>query len=184
MNNEDNATVINPAHGEYGAAEQDATDPNANEERYVEDESLKGLKRDVVKEMLVESLAQTEAPGSFAAFYALADFVNPILMIDNDGPPIRLPLQETDAARIIAASHKAPFGQGSETIVDESVRKTYELNRDQFSILDSGFPRVVFNCVQGAANLLGIMPNQGEIRAELYKLLLYEKGAHFRPHTE
>lgn len=184
MNNLDIATVTNPGYGEYGTAEQDATYGNADEERYVEDKSLKGLGSGVIKRLLVDSLAKTEAPGSFAAFYAVPDFVNPILMVDNDGPPIRLPLQETDAARIIAASHKAPFGQGSETVVDESVRKTFELNRDQFTILDSGFPRVIFNCVQGAVNLLGIMPNQGEIRAELYKLLLYEKGAHFRPHTE
>ena len=40
---------------------------------------------------------------------------------------IAFPLIEHQAKQIIDVCHQAPFGKGSETVVDESVRKTWEL---------------------------------------------------------
>ena len=122
----------------------------------------------------------------FAAFGAVPDFVDPQLIVDPCGP-IKFPLNDVDASRIIAASHQAPFGKGERTIIDTSVRRTWELNRDQFTIRNSpGFDAVVSRAVEAACTRMGIMgqPGQQRINAHLYKMLLYEKGALFRPHTE
>lgn len=41
---------------------------------------------------------------------------------------ITLPLAVSQAQEMIETAHRAPFGRGNQTIVDTSVRKTWELN--------------------------------------------------------
>ncbi|KAF2770527.1 hypothetical protein EJ03DRAFT_326422 [Teratosphaeria nubilosa] len=61
--------------------------------------------------VLCEALDGIEGNGSFCTFDKLKALTDPRLTID-DGLPIKLPLFERDARRIIAASHAAPFGKG------------------------------------------------------------------------
>lgn len=54
---------------------------------------------------------------------------NPYLRIGVNPDTIGLPLSKVDAQKIIDASHQAPFGRGTETLVDKAVRNTWELSR-------------------------------------------------------
>ena len=63
------------------------------------------------------------------------------------------------------------------------MRRTWELNSDQFYVTNPAFWQVQQEALQAACHGLGIDSGDA-IEAQLYKLLLYEKGALFRPHTE
>ncbi|RYP27448.1 hypothetical protein DL767_007692 [Monosporascus sp. MG133] len=110
----------------------------------------------------------------------LADKADPDIFVEGVGP-ISLPLSEVQAKKLITKSHQAPFGKGSETIVDTSVRNTWEINPEQFQIRSPQWKGFLDNVLRKVARGLGI---RSPISAELYKMLLYEKGAMFKAHTE
>jgi hypothetical protein len=47
---------------------------------------------------------------------------------------ISMPLGEAQAQAIIAQSRQAPYGKGNQTLVDTSVRNTWELDPGQFEL--------------------------------------------------
>ena len=140
------------------------------------------MPEDLIRKELCAALDGIESAGTFASFGHLADLPDPQLQVDPCGN-IHFPLPEVDASRIIAASHQAPFGKGTETIVDTSVRRTWELNQDQITIHNAQFQDAILRILPIACRGLGILEH-GNVEAQLYKLLLYEKGALFKPHTE
>ena len=72
---------------------------------------------------------------------------------------------------------------GSETIVNESVRKTWEVDPTNFNFSNPDWDVSVQRTARTAAHELGYAEG-ASIRAELYKLLLYEEGAMFKAHQE
>lgn len=97
---------------------------------------------------------------------------------------MRLPLSEDDANILVQASHKAPFGKGTETVVDESVRKTWEIDAGKIKFLNKGWQRCLDRTVEHVARELGIADGSIHVRAEFNKMLLYEKRAMFKAHKE
>lgn len=126
-------------------------------------------------------LDAVQAAGSFAIFEPLPSPVtNPGLWIKGAGT-IGLPLSERDAKAIIDAAHRAPYGKGAETLVDVNVRKTWELEPGDFEIRNPEWTELVRRVLRIVAVGLGVA---GGIAAELYKMLLYDEGAMFKPHQE
>lgn len=119
-----------------------------------------------------------ESPGSFAAFGHF-DRVYPDIAID--GRSVRVPLRPHQALDMIKLARQAPFGRGAETIVDRSVRNTWELDPTQFQITNPAWEDAMHKACRFVATELGIA---APITAELYKMLIYEEGAMFKPHTE
>ena len=70
--------------------------------------------------------------GSYYASQSHPKAPNPRVRVEGMGP-INLPLTETSAKRLIKACKQAPFGKGERTIVDKSVRDTYELDASKVS---------------------------------------------------
>ncbi|KAL9013162.1 MAG: hypothetical protein Q9173_002136 [Seirophora scorigena] len=97
---------------------------------------------------------------------------------------IGLPLSERGAVELRKACHQAPFGKGSETIIDTRVRNTWELNADQFEIRNQAWQAALDQTLQQVAKALGVAGDSAGIRAELYKLLWYDDGAFFDSHTD
>ncbi|KAK8000939.1 hypothetical protein PG991_013161 [Apiospora marii] len=98
------------------------------------------------------------------------------------GIHIPLPLiRPRDAEVIRKACHRAPFGRGDETVVDESVRKTWEVGHEGFSFSNPKWAEYVQALLDVASVELG-MPHNA--RAEPYKLLLYDPGSFFKPHKD
>jgi hypothetical protein len=82
---------------------------------------------------------------------------------------------------MIDKAHHAPYGKGSETLVDTAVRNTWELNPDQFEFGNPEWDKYIEEACACVARDLGV---DSPVSAELYKMLIYEKGAMFKPHTE
>ena len=132
---------------------------------------------------LDECLTNVESFGSFALFEHVSNPPNPGLYMKKHGT-IGLPLSDGDANVIVTASHAAPFGKGSETIVDSSVRKTWELSPPDFEVRNPIWESFVKSIAAKVSIGLGVDSTGKGVSAELYKLLLYDEGAMFKPHQE
>jgi hypothetical protein len=134
-------------------------------------------------EDLNECLSNVQSDGSFALFEHLSNPPNPGICLKN-GELIGLPLSNRDAQIIVAASHAAPFGKGEETLVDSSVRKTWELSAGDFQIRNPAWKPFLESIVAKVSAGLGVDATGKGVSAELYKMLLYDEGAMFKPHQE
>lgn len=144
-----------------------------------------GLDHDEIKAELRALLddVDTHSLGSFATSGSIPHAVNPGINVDDLGG-IGLPLSRRDALELSKVAHQAPFGKRTETIVDESVRKTWELNSSQFTLQNPRWQQCMQGLVGRVANELGVVGGAKAVRAELYKLLLYEEGAFFERHKD
>lgn len=106
--------------------------------------------------------------------------VDPGLEVDGLGA-VNLPLKRPTARKLIAHGRVAPYGKGTQTLVDTRVRKTHELDPKQFR-LSPEWDEAVAAAARGAAGQLGLPADRIEVR--LYKLLVYEKGGLFLPHRD
>lgn len=131
-----------------------------------------------LKKALGGLLDDIRVAGDFAVFKSLSVFTNPGLQVNDT--PIALPLQPRDADLLKAACRRAPFGRGAETVVDDSVRKTWELDHSQFKLANPAWSDFLEKVAKETADSLGMV----DVRAEPYKLLLYEEGSFFRRHKD
>ncbi|EXL79795.1 hypothetical protein FOPG_06532 [Fusarium oxysporum f. sp. conglutinans race 2 54008] len=129
---------------------------------------------------LMKLLEAINSEGSFA-FNTKLDIPSSFDISVNGVGALPLPLSEAHARQIITQARQAPYGKGSETIVDTAVRNTWELDPTQFTIGWSKWPGLLKQTCNMVAEKMGI---NTPIRAELYKMLLYEKGAMFKAHTD
>ncbi|KAL9064882.1 MAG: hypothetical protein Q9161_008585 [Pseudevernia consocians] len=106
-----------------------------------------------IKSSLQDCLDNVKTAGSFATSGLLPDTTLSGLFVHNVGS-IGFPLQEEQAKAIVGACHRAPFGQGDRTVVDESVRKTWQLNPDQFELRNPRWPSVVRKVTEQVAQEL------------------------------
>ncbi|CAH0025690.1 unnamed protein product [Clonostachys rhizophaga] len=157
-----------------GTAHSDAASPASD---LSTDAFCGGIKAD-----LLGALSEIQASGSFASFRPLVRPPDCGLIVDGVGPvSITNDLHESQAKQMIAMAAQAPYGKGSETIVDTTVRNTWELDPQQFRFLDNRWHNYVQTLCAQAALDLGINTT---IRCEIYKMLIYEQGAMFKPHTD
>ncbi|KAI1767563.1 hypothetical protein GGR53DRAFT_99628 [Hypoxylon sp. FL1150] len=130
---------------------------------------------------LREALESIACKGDFAALQAIPrGRCDPDIFVQDVGR-VDLPLSEAQAKQLIAKSHQAPFGKGSDTIVDTSVRNTWELDPSRFEIRGASWQSQLDAMLCRVRDQLGIT---APITAELYKMLVYEKGAMFKAHTD
>lgn len=94
---------------------------------------------------------------------------------------VGLPLSLRDAHAIASVCKQSPFGKGDHTVIDETVRKTWELDATDFICQNPDWPPILEGITQRAVQDLGF---KGEVSAEPYKLLLYEEGAFFKAHRD
>lgn len=106
--------------------------------------------------------------------------VDPGIAIDGLGA-VAIPLKRGMAQKLIAQCQVAPYGKGTETLVDTSVRRTFELDPRKFR-LSQEWSAAVAGQVRLAAGQLGLPAER--VEARLYKLLVYEKGGFFLPHRD
>lgn len=75
-----------------------------------------------------------ESPNSFYSYRSFSDAPNPMITISDFGV-LGLPLSAIEAQRLITSSKQAPFGMGERTLVDKSVRDTWEIDASNVRIL-------------------------------------------------
>lgn len=112
-----------------------------------------------------------------------------LLETTSDGPGIELdgfgqltlPLRPKQVREMIAFAATAPYGKGTRTLVDLSVRNSLEINASKLALSDE-WNAAVGEAARRSAQSLGL-PEDG-IQANLYKLLIYQKGGFFLPHRD
>ena len=128
---------------------------------------------------LPEFLKTVKRPGEF---YGSGAIELPIVRIEIDGVGrLGLPIPPLQAQQLIALATPAPYGRGAETLVDPNVRKCGQIAPANVHLADARWQAKLNEITAAAANALGV---DGEVQAELYKLLVYETGSFFSQHRD
>ncbi|KNG87017.1 hypothetical protein ANOM_004695 [Aspergillus nomiae NRRL 13137] len=136
-----------------------------------------------IKKGLNLALDDIQPSGSFMTSANIHTAINPGLYIPDVGN-IGLPISAEHAKAIIQSCHLSPYGKGTETLVDESVRKSWQLDASQFALQNPRWQHQVELFMDKAVTGLGLTADWREVKAELYKLLIYQEGAFFLPHRD
>ncbi len=128
---------------------------------------------------LAECLSRVERPGDFFATGTF-DMHPPRLAVDGVGP-IALPLLPLQAEQLKAVAEQAPYGRGTETLIDTAVRNTWQIDAERVQLGGRGWDADLEDVLARVRTAFGIA---GTIRAEFYKLLVYEPGSFFAPHRD
>ncbi len=95
---------------------------------------------------------------------------------------LSFPVPPAQIAALTQLATRAPYGRGEETILDESVRKVWQLPPDQVRLggksWAANFDSILHQVIAGLG-CEGI-----PVSAELYKLLVYEPGGFFLAHRD
>ncbi|MCE9565930.1 MAG: 2OG-Fe(II) oxygenase [Planctomycetes bacterium] len=130
-------------------------------------------------EKLASAIGQATRSAKFVVEGRLP-VTDPGLVVEGLGR-VSIPLKRAVAKSLIAACQVAPYGKGTETLVDTRVRKTFELDPRKFQ-LDEKLNSAIADATRTVADSLGLPANQ--LEAKLYKMLVYEKGGFFLPHRD
>lgn len=95
---------------------------------------------------------------------------------------IGFPLSVVQAKALIKAAHQAPFGKGSQTVVDTRVRSTWEIDASEITFNNPDWATFITGVLDDIKPDLGLV--EQTIGANLYKLLIYEEGGFFLPHQD
>jgi hypothetical protein len=120
---------------------------------------------------------QLEYRGNFAALMSFEGAPTPGLTIEGLGQ-ISLPLYASDAKRIISVSYPAPFGHGEKTVLDKSVRDTWEIEPQKITFANPAWGHwIEYHVLPFLCRSLGLYHDELNPTCELYKLLMYEEGS-------
>ncbi|KAF8908586.1 hypothetical protein CPB84DRAFT_1843480 [Gymnopilus junonius] len=186
---EDDVTTKNEEPDEEeGEDEENNENEEDEDEDEEEDEDMisENAEGDGLQDSLQDALGEEnfEYKGTFYHAQLLTIAPNPCLQISGLGL-VALPLSEAVAKSIISCANLAPFGHGERTVVDKSVRDTWEIEPSGVSFLNPHWePYVRKTVVRQVCESLGVEIGKQPPKLELYKLLLYEKGSHFLPHQD
>ncbi len=128
---------------------------------------------------LSEAIAQATRSAKFCVSGCFAD-IDPGIEVDGLGA-VRIPLKRGMAKELVAQCQTAPYGKGTQTLVDTKVRNTFELDPKKFRLSEE-WNAAVAAAARVAAGELGLPAER--VEARLYKLLVYEKGGFFLMHRD
>lgn len=95
---------------------------------------------------------------------------------------IGLPLSAVQAKQLRRRCEQAPFGKGTQTLVDTDVRRVWRLRPDRFALTNPDWAAALREVVTDVERDLGLEGQK--LQPHLYELLLYEKGSFFLPHQD
>ena len=128
---------------------------------------------------LAELLRKAHRPGDFWVS-GTTELLPPSLSVDGVGS-IALPLLPVQARQLVAVAERAPYGRGADTIIDTSVRNSWQIGPDRVHIGGRYWSRTLAAMVASAAEGLGV---SDPIEAEFYKMLIYDEGSFFVSHRD
>ena len=136
-----------------------------------------------VRDEIYEILHSAKKTADFARQNVAQQWPNPALSVEGLGL-IRLPISTRDAQAMIDCSQRSAFGFKSETRIDLTVRQSYELNPSQFKLENAEWNPFLDDIVAEVSEAFGVSRGSQNVRAELYKLLIYETGGKFDKHKD
>ena len=84
------------------------------------------------RERLARVLDGSQAPGAFSAQLSVP--ARDVRLTVAGAGPVSLPVKAPQAKRMIACARPARFGRGEQTLMDLSVRDTWEITPDQVTL--------------------------------------------------
>ncbi|WP_440135034.1 2OG-Fe(II) oxygenase [Chitinophaga sancti] len=131
------------------------------------------------KQML-NILGEIKGTGSFVSS-GVQPFLFPGLQI-RGMDEIGFPINATQIKALIKIAHQAPFGKGSKTVLDKAVRSAWEIDANQIKFVNKKWGEFVDGILKQIKPSMGL---EGlSVSANLYKLLIYQKGDFFLPHKD
>lgn len=109
-----------------------------------------------------------------------APFFFPGLEVEGLGE-LAFPLPASQVKELILLAEAAPYGLGEKTVLDESVRKCWQLDAAQFCFKAPEWQDFLDRTVACVRVDLGVL---GKVSAVPYKLLIYGEGGHFLAHRD
>lgn len=94
---------------------------------------------------------------------------------------LSLPFQHEQLEQLLAGASRAPFGRGTQTLVDTAVRKTWQIDASRLTFEGRHWQRSLDAIVAAASAGLGVSE---PVTAQLYKLLVYDTGSFFVGHRD
>ena len=131
-----------------------------------------------ISKTLHQILSTIEQDGDFATQGKLAEAA-PLIKIEGVGYP-GYPITAQSAAKLKNVASKAPYGRGEETLLDESVRRSWQVTPEELEF-EEGWQKKLQHILKAACKGLGV---EGKVEATLYKLLYYERGGFFTRHRD
>jgi len=129
---------------------------------------------------ILSALEMVDRPGTFCAQGSIP-FAMPRLDVQGLGL-VSFPVPTAQAEDIITLCRQAPYGKGTQTVVDTKVRKVWELDPSNFSLGGPQWHQALDSMVEAVTEQLGIQG--GQLVPDLYKLLIYGPGDFFLPHRD
>lgn len=127
----------------------------------------------------LSAFSEVSGTGNFHST-GIAPFFFPKLHVKGLGE-LALPLPGSQAEALITLAEAAPYGMGEETVLDENVRKCWQIDAARLTFKSPQWKAFLDQTVARIGEDLGI---KGKVSAVPYKLLIYGKGGHFRAHRD
>ncbi|MPZ16978.1 MAG: hypothetical protein GEV06_03540 [Luteitalea sp.] len=125
-------------------------------------------------------LSGVRRPGDVFAHGA---YDTPMPRVEVEGVGVlSFPIPPGQVRKLIRQAVRAPYGRGEDTIVDESVRKVWQVSPDAVRIGGRSWQRAFQHILSTATRGLGCADTK--VAAELHKLLVYDKGGFFKTHRD
>src|SRR5438093_12714533 len=106
-----------------------------------------------VHDKLLEAVGAVDRPGTFCTSSDLP-LVMPGLEVNGLGA-VRLPLGRTQARQLVNLCHQAPYGKGTETLVDTDERRVWELDPEQFQLTNPKWEELLLDVTDRVRDALG-----------------------------
>ncbi|MXX96561.1 MAG: 2OG-Fe(II) oxygenase [Rhodothermaceae bacterium] len=138
------------------------------------------MEHDQTNKLLTDLLKSIDRPGD----YCVGDKLYvpmPQITVDSVGI-LSFPVSKVQIGALIDVAERAPYGKGTETLLDASVRDCWQIDADQIHVTGGAWPATFKKIMNLVSEGLGI--GQGELDAEVYKLLIYEKDGFFAAHRD
>ncbi|MGW4718817.1 2OG-Fe(II) oxygenase [Nocardia sp. NPDC004260] len=128
-----------------------------------------------------ELMGSAPSGGSFAA-RRTGSAENLLIEVEGVGP-IRLPVMPAQARRLCEVARPARYGLREQTLLDATVRDTWEVPRDRVTVDERWWRETLLPMLDILRAELGLAPDC-ELSAELHSMLVYEPGQFFRRHQD
>ena len=94
---------------------------------------------------------------------------------------LSFPIPRPQVKAMVQHATRAPYGRGEETVVDTSVRNVWQIAPGAANISGKSWAASLDNILSKVTAGLGC--HDAAVSAELYKLLVYDRGGFFLAHT-
>lgn len=129
----------------------------------------------------LEKLLQSiDRPGDYCTHGRLL-IPMPVLKIDGVGV-LSFPVPDVQIRALIEVAERAPYGKGTETLVDTSVRNCWQIDAARVRLGGRAWPETFSGILGATADGLGCPVER--LDAQLYKLLVYPSGGFFSSHRD